>query len=66
MGEREKKLIARALGKHERIFPCAQKQCMTDCFTEIGDQLFFWFNTEDNSTHVITENISELSRRPLH
>lgn len=66
MGELEKKLIIQALGKHEKIFPCAHKESMTDCFTVIGNQLYLWFNTEDNSTHVVIEDLSNSARRPLH
>ncbi len=66
MDELEKTLIAKARSLHESIYPCAQKEYLTDCFTVQGNQLFFWFNTKDHSTHVMIEKIAESSRGPGH
>lgn len=53
MNKLERKMINLATEKHEKIFPCAHKQRLSDCFTRYEDQVFFWYNTEDQSTHVI-------------
>ena len=45
------------LDEYQRIFPCANTQQLNDCFTQAGNRLLFWFNTEDNSTHIVVEDI---------
>ncbi len=55
MSEIKLRLIQRAVDEHEKIFPCGNAAALNDCFTTAEDQLFFWFNTEDNSTHLIIE-----------
>ena len=50
----EKEMIEQATSHHGRIYPCAHKGSFTECFTEDNGLRFFWFNTEDKSTHVIT------------
>lgn len=54
MNELEQRMVLKAKKKHEKIFPCAHKQHFSDCFTRHENQVFFWYNTEDQSTHVIT------------
>ena len=48
----EKKLIKKARSKYKRIFPCRNKKSFAECFTTYNDKLFFWFDTENQSTHV--------------
>ena len=47
-------LIRKAVNRYEKIFPCGTKSDFSECFTEYKNTLFLWFNTKDNSTHVIT------------
>jgi hypothetical protein len=54
MRDLENDLIIQATRRHKKIFPCADKQEFSDCFTRCGNKVLFWYNTEDNSTHVMT------------
>lgn len=51
----KKALIKKAKSKYKRIFPCGDKKTLSECFTEEDDELIFWFNTEDDSTRVLTK-----------
>jgi hypothetical protein len=53
----EKKLIKKAKVEYKRIFPCSHRQKLEECFTREKDLVYLWFNTEDESTHVVTEKI---------
>ncbi|NLE02713.1 MAG: hypothetical protein GX640_22840 [Fibrobacter sp.] len=59
MGELELRMIKLASQKHQKIFPCSHKEHFSDCFTRYENQICFWYNTEDQSTHVITAIISD-------
>lgn len=48
-------LIEKARMKYKRIFPCGDKKSLSECFTKEEDELIFWFNTEDDSTRVVTK-----------
>lgn len=54
MSELELQMIKIATMKHDKIYPCSHRQHLSDCFTRFENQVFFWYNTEDQSTHVIT------------
>lgn len=58
MNELKTNMIAEATNDYAVIFPCGNKVSFEECFTRNEDQLIFWFNTEDNSTHVITKSLS--------
>ncbi len=58
MGKREEKLLKQAQDIYKFITPCGTKQSFDECFTEYGDKLFFWFDTEDESTHLLIEDIA--------
>jgi hypothetical protein len=58
LSELETRLIEQALKGHRRIYPCGNRQQLHECFTIDEDSLSFWFNTEDNSTHVITAQMA--------
>jgi len=47
-------MINEALERYRKIFPCSNKEKILDCFTVDCDQLLFWFNTEDNTTRVLS------------
>lgn len=46
-------LINHAVDLHNDIYPCKSKSSLMDCFTEESGILYFWFNTIDNSTHLL-------------
>lgn len=57
MKKEEQKLIRKAKSVYKKIFPCGGKETFKECFIEYNDKLFLWFDTEDESTHLITEEI---------
>ncbi|MBN1576726.1 MAG: hypothetical protein JW913_09255 [Chitinispirillaceae bacterium] len=65
MNELKTRMIRKAEKRHKKIFPCAQKSHFEDCFTDNNDFIFFWYNTEDHSTHVITESVRNKMRKTI-
>ena len=59
MSALQKQLIENALETYQQIFPCASKRSFDECFTILGTKCLFWFNTADNSTHMLVAEISE-------
>ena len=57
MSKDERKLLKKAKDIHKIILPCGKKDSFTECFTQHGDKLFFWFDTEDHSTHMLVAEI---------
>jgi hypothetical protein len=57
MSQVEERLIKKATRIHKKIYPCAHKKDFADCFTKDDKRIMFWFNTEDESTHVVAEYI---------
>ena len=53
MSKYEKILLKKAFKSHNRIFPCGAKASFSECFTIIDENLIFWFNTLDGSTHIV-------------
>ncbi len=47
-------LINKALEKYTTIYPCVDKTSLADCFTMSENILCFWFNSEDDDTHMIS------------
>ncbi|MGM0461234.1 MAG: hypothetical protein ACQEQ4_02300 [Fibrobacterota bacterium] len=58
MSKEKLHLIEQALKKHAKILPCGTFASLMDCFTQEEGRLFFWFNTPDNSTHAVYEDLS--------
>lgn len=54
----KKELVEKAKEQYEEIYPCNDVESLSDCFTVIDDELFFWFNTKDCSTHVLSSEVS--------
>ncbi len=54
MKDLKEKLISQAQRRYSFIRPCATKQKLDECFTITNGKLIFWFNTSDNSTHVMS------------
>lgn len=50
----KEKLFNEAIEKHTIIEPCPKCGSWQNSFTIINQKLFFWFNTEDHSTHVVS------------
>lgn len=50
----KRNLIHQALMLHGNISPCGSRAALDDCFTEDFGQIMFWFNTCDNSTHMVS------------
>jgi hypothetical protein len=63
MNELEAKLLRQANAIHDKIFPCASRKEFKYCFTRENDQLFFWYNTEDQSTHVIAADMRQYEEK---
>ncbi len=52
-------LIKKAQEKYKTIAPCGGSNDLTECFTTFDNKLIFWFNLEDNSTRVLTAELTE-------
>lgn len=46
-------LLQRARALHHRVLPCGHCSGLDDGFVALGDDLTFWFNTVDKSTHMV-------------
>ncbi len=57
MNRIKKDLMEAARQQYSKIFPCGSMDRVEDGFTVEGKLLLFWFNTEDNSTHLLTQEI---------
>ena len=57
MSKEKKKLVEKARSLYKRIFPCGKKVSFADCFTQDENMLFFWFDTEDHSTHMLVTEL---------
>lgn len=56
MGTIEQKIMEQALRKYKKIYPCGSKKSLWECFTRYNDSVLFWFNTEDDTTHMIRQD----------
>lgn len=52
--QHKKRLIARARKLYRTIAPCGERSTIDDCFTVDRNRLIFWFNTADESTHMMS------------
>lgn len=55
-----KELIQKAINKYKNIFPVRKNKSLKQGFTTFEEdndviKLLFWFNTSDNSTHMISK-----------
>jgi hypothetical protein len=53
LAERKHQMIRQALDEHREIFPCGGRVGLGECFTIHREKVLFWFNTRDDSTHVL-------------
>ena len=58
MNEIKQNLINRAKKQYKAIYPCSTKRKLRDCFTVEENQMIFWFNTEDDTTHILTHDVA--------
>ncbi len=59
MEKQKKKIINKAIKRHNKIYPCGIYSSFDECFTRRNGTLFFWYNTEDKSTHIIYQKIKD-------
>ncbi len=59
MIEHKLRMIERAIERHHHIYPCRTAESLDECFTRSGGTLFFWYNTDDHNTHIMSEDISD-------
>jgi hypothetical protein len=57
MNETKEKMIQEARTRYGSICLLPHGATFSDCFTRSNNNLIFWFNTEDNLTHMIAEKI---------
>jgi hypothetical protein len=57
MNDLKKKLIHKATQQYKSIRPCAHKAELNECFTVEDNTVLFWFNTEDESTHMVAAEL---------
>ena len=57
MNELKQQMIQKAVKKHSNIFPCSSCRTFEECFTVESNNVIFWYNTEDNSTHLMVEKL---------
>ena len=55
MGNAQLNLISKAKQKYGSILPCGRNSTWAHCFSAYKGKLYFWFNTDDNSTHVVMD-----------
>jgi hypothetical protein len=57
MTELEQSLIRKASEIHDSIYPCPPRTDLAQCFTCDNNKVYFWFNTEDKSTHLVMADL---------
>lgn len=57
MSKDMKGLIRRAFKIHKTIFPCGRSKLFSESFTIENEILVFWFNANDDTTHVIGKKV---------
>ena len=63
MKERDKKerikrgLIEKAIETFTEIFPLTHLKILEKGFTEEANKILFWFNDNENSTHLLTAEV---------
>lgn len=57
MNELKNIMIRKAYEMYKGVYPVKSHDKLSDCFTIEENMIMFWFNTPDQSTHVITEKM---------
>jgi hypothetical protein len=55
----EAKLMDQATAIHDKIFPCSATKEFEQCFTRDEGKLCFWYNTRDQSTHMVVADLGQ-------
>jgi hypothetical protein len=55
MEELKQKMIQKAYAQFVEIRLPSRAISFSECFTAFQGKIYFWFNTSDDSTHVIVE-----------
>lgn len=50
-------LVEEARSIYQDISPCGGNSTFRECFTREDGKLFFWFNTADRSTRVLSASL---------
>jgi hypothetical protein len=58
MNKLKEQLINKAKDRFKKISPCPTRKSLRESFTVENNNLYFWFNTEDKSTHVLAEKLA--------
>lgn len=58
MEKTKTKLINEARQRYRAISPCGRRSNIAECFSVMENCLILWFNTDDNSTHVVVAEIT--------
>lgn len=53
--DKKLRLIKLATETYGNIEPVSTKSSLDECFTEEENTMFFWFDTPDKSTHLLSE-----------
>ena len=53
MNELKTTMLRAARERYRDIFPCSNKQDLSECFTVEENRVYLWFNTADNTTHLM-------------
>lgn len=53
MDEIKASLIDAAISIYGEIYPCGTHETLDECFTIHNDELLFWFNCSEKSTHIL-------------
>lgn len=56
-------MFVKAVKKYGKIKVCGDSSSHYDNFTVHNDEVTFWFNEENNSTHIMVEKIDEQNNR---
>jgi len=63
MEQLKEKLIKKAKQSHKSIFPVGEKKSFEDCFQQYDNKMAFWYNTEDQNTHVVIGDVKVLKKQ---
>ena len=53
----KKKIIERAYKQYRKVVPVSRKKNFSECFVQYENMLYFWFNTDGDTTRIIKERI---------
>jgi hypothetical protein len=64
MGKLEEQMIRKAIRRHTTIVPCDSRKSFDRSFTRASGRMVFWYNSADNSTHVVIAKIPPGRKTP--